>query len=259
MIDDIQLSKKLAALSGDDHFENGAMRLGAGGDKMALGLILEAIDNTVLPRKLTFSVDGASVTLAVGGRRLSALLETSGPVAGGEKLIGQLLSQSDTDEISALGQLLGDLVERSGAILLTREGAEGRGGQSDTGVAIATLVELWGVDPFAQDLPRLEKITRSLDGVLLAHSKIEDDQLADPQGDAAMIKALGAALASDLPATVAAFDEIHQDNSIERCITLEHILPDGALFSFLSIDNDVIVLATVSDSWFRVSRAWSIG
>jgi hypothetical protein len=254
-----QLAKKLAALTEDALFEGGAMRLGPGGDREALALILEAIDNTVLPRKLTFTVDGASVTLAVGGRRLSSVLATNGPVKADAKLVGTLLSNSETKALTKVHALLESVVTRNGAVMLTREEAEGRGGQSDTGVGVATLAEAWDIDPYAAALPRAERLIRSLGDDLVAHGRVEDSALKDEQGAPKIIKALTAILPSDILPKVAELDDLHKAAGNDRCVTLEGLLPEDMLVSFVNVDGDTILLATVSDAWPQISVAWSKG
>jgi len=86
------LAKKLAALSADgETFENGLRVISDGTEPAILTAILSEVDMTVLPRKLTFAMDGSEITLVAGGRRLRGLVKASKDIKGVTGVLGNRL------------------------------------------------------------------------------------------------------------------------------------------------------------------------
>ena len=96
------LAQKLNALAtNDDVFDHGARVISQGGVPAPLNALLDAIDETVLERRLDFAAGDAVVSLIAAGRRLRGLVAVSPANDTASALIGVPLSREEPDLLDA--------------------------------------------------------------------------------------------------------------------------------------------------------------
>ncbi len=180
MTDDKPLARKVAALVAENAFEGSRLKLGPSGNDDAIGLVLDAVDNTMMLRDAVFAVDDSSITLRVSGKRVLMVTDASHDLGFPEGLLNTALSPDTEDALTGLATALRALTEKSGSLTLVRETVESGEKQSGAGVGIQTLsgivaasvpVEIEG--QFGEFLSLIEPIADSLvlvfDGMVEVH------------------------------------------------------------------------------------------
>ncbi|MCY4335998.1 MAG: hypothetical protein OXC60_15170 [Litoreibacter sp.] len=182
MTDDLE--KKLTALTDPAKFDAGAMVLGPAGTEATSAAMLHAIDNTILPCKIVFSIGASSITLAAGGRRLRSCLEASDDLNAPSDALGTTLSSEEQDALIKTGKLINELLRKDGALLMKRHVESASTGQSDAGVGVKTLAELWGVDLDAAPPTQFEAFETALGDSFIASIETDGTARTETRGDA---------------------------------------------------------------------------
>lgn len=253
---DPDIRRKLAALTAQRSFSDGAMDLGASGDAVSFAAAVQAIDNTMLPRNLVFSVGPASVTLSVSGRRLRALVDVTGGIPVPEGLLGKLLTATQADDVRAVGAVMQRLVSMEGNLRLARVAASSSGGAADAGVAVSVLCKSWGVDLDAKPPSDIERFCLALGKDLRAMGVIKDGEMNTGLGKenlVAELKQLWAGNVAEFDPTLSAFGISERKNVT---VTLEGLLSGGETLCFVKLDKVMIFAAVSPASLGRISAAW---
>lgn len=145
MSDLTTLSEKLRQLAGaeDDLFADGMRLILANGERPPLAAILDAIDDTVLERRLHLEIDGKSIDLIAAGRRLRGIAAADEASGDDMAVIGQSLSREDPEMLSSVGQMLARRCTGARRIALRSLPAEPFGDGGERGVGARRLFELW--------------------------------------------------------------------------------------------------------------------
>jgi len=251
------LERKLAALAGEGSFEAGAMQLGPSGDPSAMAAILNAIDDTMLPRHMVFAVGASSVTLSVAGKRLRTVVHASDDLKAPPALVGQLLATDDVDALSQLGNILSALTSGEGTLTLARQVAPAAAGQADAGVAVKTLISLWDVDPDATPPTKYEIFVQNLGSSILSGAEIVGKKLINPVGDAGFISAMETA-------NKGGFAKLRQDHatllkadSSDQIIVVPGLLPDGAVLCEVKFSVTNMLMAISAEAMPDIAAAWA--
>lgn len=142
-----RLQDKLAKLGRDE----GLARPDARTRGAFLSGVLVAIDETVLPRDLTLTGCGKSVTLRVSKRRLLA-------VAGA---VTAVLEDPDTKSLGALGDKIFTVFSGCVDITLQQKRPASQPDTSELGASVAALAEAWDIDLYAK-APSIEAFLASV-------------------------------------------------------------------------------------------------
>ncbi len=137
---------KLGAAEATDR--DGWRRIGRPLDRDPLAAVLREIDETQLPRKLSFRNDqGQELRVEAGNRRLrrivSASVAGSGPAGA---LLGQQLVHASDIDIDAIGDLLRAFQPGDREVWVHSEQLPQEGDRAQTGVAAAALAGAFSVD-----------------------------------------------------------------------------------------------------------------
>ncbi len=258
MSDDRQLSQKLAALTEELTFEDGAMKIGVGGSSDAVADVLRVIDTTVLSRDLTIRIGDRTVVLGVGGRRVKVLLDASTDLSPDTALIGKTLQKDEIADIVELGALLSRLTAHSGSLLARRDPATRVMAQTDMGVSVAQMSELWQVDPFAERLTGMAKFLSVLGSASLATAQVAASGQAEGfKGDTVLHKAMNAALDARVRPALASQNSKYSKEQAHRLLSFSGALKEGAVLSSVELEGHHILVATAADSWPKLAAAWA--
>lgn len=256
MSDDRELARKLAALSQPSEVIDGAIQLGSLTGADALAAVLEAIDNTMLPRQLVLRAGEASVTLAVGGRRLRSVTGVSGDLAVPDGLVGRQLGLDDEAELKSVASVLAGLAKK-GPLGVAQEELVG-GGQSDTGVGISRLRVLWEADPYAAPVPAVDKFLMVLGDQLRAKRFLASADEKVAEGDPKLLAQLDTAYKDRVKAAAAEHAKLYPAAVGARFLTMEGLLDGDVLVTYVELDDDALLIATSADSWPELAKAWPI-
>lgn len=255
MTDDLQ--RKLATLTGDASFDAGAMQLGPSGDPSAMTAILNAIDDTMLPRHMVFAVGASSVTLSVAGKRLRSVVAATSDLKPAAGLVGQLLATEDEKALSQLEAMLSKLTNAEGTLTLIRKVEPSGAGQADAGVGVKTLMSLWNVDPDAVPPTEFERFAQKLGGLILGGAETDGLSLLNPIGDVKFVNSLETANKDQ-------FAKIRQDHDVivkikekARLLVVPGLLPDEALLCSVIVNDINMLLAVSANSAPEIADAWS--
>jgi hypothetical protein len=247
------LKSKLAALINAGDFRDGVMHLGPSGNPAAMALILQAIDNTILQRNMTFSVGTSFVVLNVGGRRLRAFVAASDDLTAPTDLAVKPLSLEDKPALLEIGTLLEKLTIPTGSITLMRSNEPGSAGQPDAGIAIDMLTELWGVDPDAKPPTKHDIFIAALGSDFVASIDIADDGSSNPQGDLAICDLMEGSVLSQVEALELSLPALQA----RPCMAmLEGLLPDGMLTCLVKFDETATLVAVSPNAIAKIAIAW---
>lgn len=189
------LAQKLAALSSEgETFENGLRVISDGTEPSVLTAILNEVDMTVLPRKLTFKMDATEVTLVAGGRRLRGLVKASKDIKGVTGVLGKALDRDEPEVIDGLRGILDQFTATASQLTVESDEPDAMGGQTDAGVAAETLAEMWEVPLNITPVTAMQKFIRSSESLATAWIILSDDAETTNGGDGAKLEALKKAL-----------------------------------------------------------------
>ncbi|MEP4196877.1 MAG: hypothetical protein ABJL99_14715 [Aliishimia sp.] len=253
---DPDLRRKLAALTAERSYSDGAMDLGPSGGDVAFAAALQAIDNTMLPRDLIFSVGATGVTLRVSGRRLRALLRVEGDLATPAGVLDQLLTTAQPDTLAAVGDVMRKLTALPGTLTLTRVSAPALGGASDAGVTVSALSDVWAIDLDAKPPTDIERFCLALGTNLRAMAVIKDGAVVTGLGDDSLLselKSLWAGEVSEFDPTFAAFKPLESKNMI---VSRQGLLPGGELACYVKLHKISILAAISVQSMAEIATAW---
>lgn len=212
-----RLEEKLEKLRQRERAPGEARKLrGSDAETILAGIVTE-IDETILPRKLTFSLDGdAKISLAVANRRLQALLSPA-PKGLDAELADQELPDADDPRIAALASGLRAVL--SGVENVTISSSRPKQQYpSDVGVPASQLERAWGIKTVISAPTAPQDVLRDfLQGIgedAIAWLRIEGETVADQGGDASELAQLGEKAAIFLDGYFSKFDALFPEPSL---------------------------------------------
>jgi len=253
MSDDPQLSGKIEALTQDETFEGGAMLLGPAGTPETTQAMLRAIDMTMLPRDMVFAVGASFLTLAVSGKRVRHVTAAS-PDMKAEGLVGQPVNVDDPDAVQSLATALHALFAVDGVLTVKRQAASAALDVGAVGIGLRGLGKVLGRAPAAVT-GSVSTLMGDLYEVLSGYAQIADGVITPVKGDAELAAAFTA-----LGPKWAEVSQGHarlRGTAADSILTLDGVLPGGALAHFVSLKGADVVMATAAGSLPEVALAWA--
>lgn len=254
MSDDPQLTGKIGALMRENVFEDGAMVLGQAGSPEVTDAMLDAIDVTMLPRDVRFSVGSSFVTLAVSGKRVRHVTAVSDDLAA-EGLVGQAVNADDAETLKKLGVVLRALGAVDGKMTMARHPSSAALDVGNAGVGLRSLQKALGPKP-VKVTSSVSTLMGDLHDVLAGYAQIEGGTITPVKGAAELAEAL-TALESKWAEVSQAHNDLRGRAGKGSIVTLDGVLPDQALAHFVSLKGAQVVMATAKDSLAEVALAWA--
>lgn len=237
---------------------DGRILRGGNADALLAAIVTE-VDETILPRRLTFTSDtGVALHLAVANRRLQALL-APGP-KGTEGLEAKALKDAEDDNVGKLRDALKTAL--AGAATLGVRSAR-QGGEtfpSDIGVPSNILARAWnveGADAVEADPSQLmENFLFGLGDRVTGWIKIEGEDVTAEQGDRAFLDELSEQAALFLDGYFAKRDALLSASSRGRAVGLGPLGPDGTAVLFVDFDDTSAFIALPAQDLAGVAADW---
>ncbi len=203
MDDFTRLEQKIAKLRQRDR-ARGDTRTLRGTPERLLDAILGEIDETILPRRVTFAVDGGeTLHFAVGNRRLQALVSPAPKVEGADAVADVELKAAEDEAVGALKSVIEAVIGKNEALVVTTARFKDYSPASDVGVQVDQLGKAWGLaETSASDAGEgggIEAFIKSLAGRAEGWLRIDGEEVAGQDGDEGVIADLveGAAVFLD--------------------------------------------------------------
>lgn len=263
MSDFARLEDKLAKLRQRERIAGEGRRLRGANPEALLSSVVTEIDETILPRRLTFAVeDGATVHLAVASRKLQALVAPAPRIAGMEAtgLVDAPLSDPDDAAVAGVRDVLLAVFDGAGAVAIRSARPEGAGFASDVGIPAAILGRAWGVETAEPALPSADQVLTQylaeVSGDVLGWLRIEGEDVTDQAGDAAVVEALGEQAAVFLDGYFGKFEALYPDPS-DFCATgIGPVADTGAAALFVEIGAVSAFLAAKAERLPEALATW---
>mgnify|MGYP001813736801 CR=1 FL=1 len=206
MTDFARLEEKLAKLRQRERAAGEGRKLrGVGGDALLAAIVTE-IDETILPRRVSFETPAGTVHLAVANRRLQALLAPAPPEVPAS-LVGHALPDVEDPAVAELGQVLKGLLADAQAVGVTAMRMT-ETFASDIGVPAEQLPRVWSVTESTAATPgeTLEQFLKGLDPKSVAWLRIEGEEVVSQDGSDEAVAALSEHAAVFLDGYFSKFD-----------------------------------------------------
>jgi len=149
---------------------------------------------TVLPRKLTFAMDGSEITLVAGGRRLRGLVKASKDIKGVTGVLGKALSPEEPDVVSGLRSILDQFTSRAAKLTVESAEPDAMGDLTEAGLTAESLANDWDVSVSVEPTTGMTKYIRACGSLATAWVILSDDAETSNGGDGAKLEALKTAL-----------------------------------------------------------------
>ena len=251
-----RLEEKLAKLRQRERAPGEGRKLrGAGADALLAAMVTE-IDETILPRRLTFETRNGQVHLAVANRRLQALLPPA-PAALPASLVGHALPDVEDPALAELGQALKVLLAEADVLGVSATRLTENFG-SDIGVPAEHLPRVWTVEESAAASPRdiMDRFLSGLDTKTAAWLRIEGEEVVAQGGAGPAVEGLGEQAAIFLDSYFGKFEVAFREPSL-ACGTL--ISPgDGGSSGllFVEIENLSAIVTAPPASLLGIATSW---
>lgn len=263
MSDFARLEDKLAKLSQRERVAGEGRRLRGASPEARLAALVDEIDETILPRRLSFAVEGgATVHLAVANRRLQALVGPAPDLPQGDHkgVVDQPLQDAGDAGVADLKDLLLSVFKGEGAVSIHSARPTGGGFPSDVGVPSNILARAWAVSEVEDtQLSPDEILTKFLKGLgddALAWLKIQGENVTDQGGDTGAAEALGEQAALFLDGYFGKFEALFP-NEAGACATLiAPVKRDGAAALFVEIGDVSAFVAARAGRAVAVAGRW---
>lgn len=259
MDDFTRLEQKLAKLRQRERAP-GEKRIIRGAPEKLLAGILAEVDETILPRRVSFAAaDGPVLHFAVANRRLQALLAPTPATEGAAQLADKALKDAEDPNLAALKDAILATLKSVDALTISTTRQSEAGFPSDIGVPVAQVARAWNISEAAEDeaTPEaaLTKFIDSLGDRVQAWLRIDGEEVADQGGDAALLGTIGEHAAVFLDGYFAKRDQLYQGETGPAALVLN---ADGGVPSlvFLDCGSALAFLAVAADASADVARDW---
>lgn len=261
MSDFARLENKLEKLRQRERAPGEGRKLRGDTAEALLAAIVSEIDETILPRRLSFAQDGgATVHLAVANRKLQAVLS---PAPGGMSadLCDKELGDVDDPAVASIADGLRVVLAKGGALTMSSVRPQSLFA-SDIGIQTSQLRKAWQVAE-QQSAPAPKDPGEILGGFLtslgdeaVAWLRIEGEAVTDQGGDPKVATELGDTAAVFLDGYFQKFDEAFPEPAF-ACATLISPSETGAsaLF-FVEIGTLSAVIAAKVDHAVALATRW---
>ena len=222
MSDFARLEEKLTKLRQRARAPGEVRKLRGSGSQALLAALVTEIDETILPRRLTLSIGGTAIHLAVANRRLQALLSPAPDIEGAADLADMALPDAEAPGVAALGEVLSRAFDGDPQVEITAMRPADLF-DSDVGVPANLLGRAWRVAP-QEMLPAepgdiLTKFLKENGKEAIAWLRIEGESVTEQGGAETRVAALGEQAAIFLDGYFAKFEELYNGDS-KACVTV---------------------------------------
>ena len=261
MGDFTRLEQKLAKLRQREH-ASGEKRVIRGTPEKLIAGILAEVDETILPRRLSFALaDGPVLHFAVANRRLQALLAPTPATEGAAQLADKALKDIEDPNLSALKDAVVATLKSADALTITTQRQPDGGFPSDIGVPAAQVARAWNITEVADEQATPEamlvEFIASLGDRVLAWLRIDGEEVADQGGEPALLGAIGENAAVFLDGYFAKRDQLYQGETGPAALVLN---AQGEVPSlvFLDCGGSMAFLAVAAEKSADVARDWQV-
>lgn len=251
-----RLEEKLAKLRARERAPDEKRRLRGSGPDALLSALVTEIDETILPRQLSFDTPGGMVHLAVANRRLQALIAPA-PSSVPEDLVGHALPDVEDPKLAELGDALKAVLTGADTVAISAIRLKDAFA-SDIGVPAVQLPRVWSVDAPTAAAPGdvLERFLGGLDTAQVAWLRIEGEEVTGQGGPEDKVATLGESAAIFLDGYFSKFDTAFRTPAY-ACGTLISAGQDtGEAILFVEIDTLSAFVAAPPDQIFAVGSSW---
>lgn len=251
-----RLEEKLAKLRARERAPDEKRKArGAGADAL-LGAIVTEIDETILPRQLSFETPGGTIHLAVANRRLQALLPPA-PSSIPADLAGHALPDAEDPKLAELGAALKGLLENAETLAISAVRLKSAFA-SDIGVPSSQLPRVWSVaEPKAVSASDvLGQFLSGLDTETVAWLRIEGEEVTGQGGSDDRVAALSEAAAVFLDGYFSKFETAFREPSYS-CGTVISPGPgaDSAVL-FIEVESLSAFVVSPPEAIFGIATKW---
>lgn len=258
-----RLEDKLAKLRQRERIAGEGRRLrGATPEALLAGVVTE-IDETILPRRLSFSVeDGVTVHLAVANRRLQAMVSPAPGLTGIDvaAVADQPLADAeDTNARAVKDVLLAAFADaKPVSIQSARPAAEVFA--SDIGIPSNILARAWGVSDTPDEAPSAGALVSGFLSELkddaVAWLRIEGEDVTDQGGDPEYLDALGEQAAVFLDGYFGKFETLYPDDAGASATAIGPMSRTGAAALFVEAGEVSAFIAAKAEKLPELAGRW---
>ena len=263
MSDFARLEDKLAKLRQRERIAGEGRRLSGSTPDAQLASVVAEIDETILPRRLTFSVEGGeTIYLAAANRRLQALLSPTPDLPGvaASDFADHPLPDAEEPAVKGIRDVLLAVFANGAPVAIQSSRPEGRGFPSDVGVPANILARAWGVAAAAQEEVDPDAIVSRFISYLgedaIAWLRIEGEDVTDQGGEAAMVETLGEHAAIFLDGYFGKFDALFPEEGGACATVIGPMSGTGAAALFVEIGEVSVFVAAKAERATDLARIW---
>lgn len=242
MSDFARLEDKLAKLRQRERISGEGRKLRGSTPEALLSALVTEIDETILPRRLSFIVEGgATVHLAVANRRLQALVSPGPDVNGADvgTLADKPLADPDDPGVGGLRDVLLKVFDGEPVVAIRSARPAGGGFPSDVGIPANILARAWGIDGTSDEAPSpdavLTRFLSELGDDAIAWLRIEGEDVTAQGGKASAVEALGDQAAVFLDGYFGKFETIFPEAGDACAIYVGPVAGTGPAALFVEI------------------------
>jgi len=255
-----RLEQVLAKLRQRERAPGEGRKLTGGDGTARLAALVTEIDETILPRRLSFGLGGAgAVHLAVANRRLQALL---GPAPKGmpAALEGKRLADANDPAVAELGAALGQVLGPPDTVPVS-SGRQETPFPSDIGIPATQLARVWGTaggvdaataDPAALLAGYLEAVAKDATAWLC----IAGEEVTGQGGDAEVAEGLSDLAAVFLDNYFSRFDAAYSEPAFALGTVIAPRGADRRALFFVELGDVSAVILAPSDKVTSLAARW---
>ena len=260
MSDFARLEEKLNKLRQRERAPGEARKLRGADAEALLVAIVNEIDETILPRRLSFDLEsGKAIHLAAANRKLQALLS---PVPDGidAALQDQELPDAEDPKVASLALGLRNVLQDADSVRVSSM-RPAKLFASDVGVPTSQLKKAWGltqaVSKSATDPNEiLTGFLATLGDDTVAWLRIEGEAVTDQGGDADVLEKLGETAAVFLDGYFSKFDTAFPEASLSCGTVIAPGPGQSAALFFVEIGEYSAVIAAKPEKVFGLATRW---
>lgn len=255
MSDFARLEEKLTKLRQKVRAPGEARKLRGADAGARLAALVTEIDETILPRRLSFTTAAGDVHLAVANRRLQALLSPA-PAAIAVDLVDHPLADSEDPKLPQLGAALTSVLDGPEAPQISAVRLKVLFG-SDIGVPASQLARVWSVGDAGEMRPEdiLDRFLAALPPDDIAWLRIAGEEVVAQGGPADAVEDLGAQAAVFLDGYFSRFDTAFREPA-QACATLVASDDASAGIFYVEIGDLSAIFAAPLAQLLEIAGAW---
>lgn len=223
MSDYARLEEKLTKLRGRERAPGEARKLRGADAAGRLAALIEEIDETILPRRLTLTAaDDIAVHLAVANRKLQAMIAPAPPVEGASDIVDKPLPDAEDPTVPALRAVLERVLSGADTVAVSAVRLKAVFG-SDVGVPAGVLARAWNLSRASSGERSPEEVldgfVKDLGRAARAWLRINGEEVVGQGGGEARLERLGEQAAVFLDGYFGKFDSLFPEDALS-CATV---------------------------------------